>query len=144
VDLFNFDVEEVLSQMIDSSINNAKGNGELSSFFTIGDVLNVRLYYIAGSVSQRKEENVDDGSQIRMQLLSVLRAKSKQYANSSDIPAFTVVPVLGMHLSHSKELPTEGGGNGIPLIAMQVTIVDMARMETEMWVRHGRKYAYDN
>ena len=144
MDLFNFDVEEVLSQMIDSSINNAKGNGELSSFFTIGDVLNVRLYYIAGSVSQRKEENVDDGSQIRMQLLSVLRAKSKQYANSSDIPAFTVVPVLGMHLSHSKESPTEGGGSSIPLIAMQVTIVDMARMETEMWVRHNRKYAYDN
>lgn len=32
---------------------------------------------------------------------------------------------------------------GIPLIAMQVTLVDSCRMETEMWVRHNRHYEYD-
>ena len=47
--VFNFDVEDILSKMIDKSINNAKGKDEMSSLFTIGDVLNVRLYYKAAS-----------------------------------------------------------------------------------------------
>ena len=159
VNAHDFDLEETLSRMIDSSIDNAKGNGEMSSLFTIEDVLNVRLYYVAASLSQRENKNgasintpsvdielLDDGSTLRTQLHSVLQLKSKQYHGNTNIgtrdrsvniPAFTVVPVLGMHIS-------DGEYGGTPLMAMQVTLVDMMRMETEIWVRHNRLYEYDN
>ena len=155
----DFDLEETLSRMIDSSIHNAKGNGELSSLFTIEDVLNVRLYYVAASLSQRENEDgasinspsvdielLDDGSTLRTLLHSVLQLKSKQYYGNTNIgskdrsvniPAFTVVPVLGMHIS-------DGEYGGMPLMAMQVTLADMMRMETEIWARHSRLYEYDN
>jgi hypothetical protein len=150
-----FDVEDILSRMIDSSINNARSKDELSSLFTIGDVLNVRLYYKAASVSQRKNNDdssklasvemkmVDDGSLLRTQLHSVLQLKSKQYHNNNsnkdceggqiNIPAYTVVPVLGMHLSTENEPPMDE--IGVPLIAMQVTFADLMRMETELHCR---------
>lgn len=149
------DVEKILSSMIDASINNAKGEGELSSLLTIEDVLNVRLYYKAASVSQRKEDNgkvkvdmIDDGSTIRTYLHSVLRMKASKSTNSNttdesrrSIPAFTVVPVIGMQLSHEASLAEE---TGTPLLAMQVTITDLVRMESEMWIRNNRTYKYDN
>ena len=156
-DLFNFDMQDILSKMIDSAINNAKGKDEMSSLFTIEDILNVRLYYKAASVLQRNTkmdhfnlnwvaiDMVDDGSMLRTQLHSVLQVKSKQYngnGSSNSIPAYTVVPVLGMHLSDEIETPPEEAS--IPLIAMQVTFADMIRMETEMWARHNRQYEYDN
>jgi enamine deaminase RidA (YjgF/YER057c/UK114 family) len=153
VHAYDFDLEETLSRMIDSSVNNAKCMEELSSLFTINDVLNVRLYYVAASVLQRENKKnasinsslvdvdfVDDGSTLRMQLHSVLYNKSKQYNDSTiigikeksvNIPAFTVVPVLGMHVS-------DGEDNGVPLMAMQVTLADLVRMETETWVRRNR------
>jgi hypothetical protein len=159
VNAHDFDLEETLGRMIDSSIHNAKGKEELSSLFTIEDVLNVRLYYVAASLSQREDENgasinspsvdielLDDGSTLRTQLHSVLQLKSKQYYGNTNIgskdipvniPAFTVVPVLGMHIS-------DGEYCGIPLMAMQVTLTDMMRMETEIWARHNRLYGYDN
>lgn len=159
VNAHDFDLEETLSRMIDSSIHNAKGKEELSSLFTIEDVLNVRLYYVAASLSQREDEHgasinspsvdielLDDGSTLRTQLHSVLQLKSKQYYGNTNIgskdiplniPAFTVVPVLGMHISDAEY-------GGIPLMAMQVTLTDMMRMETEIWARHNRLYGYDN
>lgn len=159
VHAYDLDLQDTLSRMVDSSIHNAKGEGELSSLFTIEDMLNVRLYYVAASVSQRENKNrtsinsslieielADDGSTLRTELYSVLRLKSKQYRGdtntgsedrSVNIPAFTVVPVLGMHLS-------DGEDSGIPLLAMQVTFVDMMRMEAEIWLRHNRRYEYDN
>ena len=149
---FNFDMENVLSKMIDSSINNAKSKDDLSSLFTFGDILNVRLYYKAASVSSRRKsidgsssssvdiEMVDDGSMLRTQLHSVLQSKSCRAG--ADTPAYTVVPVLGMHLSADVDKPSQEVG--VPLIAMQVTLVDSCRMETEMWVRHNRTYQYDN
>ena len=155
--MFNFDMQDILSKMIDSAINNAKGKDEMSSLFTIEDILNVRLYYKAASVLQRNTkmdhfnlnwvaiDMVDDGSMLRTQLHSVLQVKSKQYngnGSSNSIPAYTVVPVLGMHLSDEIETPPEEAS--IPLIAMQVTFADMIRMETEMWARHNRQYEYDN
>jgi uncharacterized protein (TIGR00290 family) len=155
----DFDLGETLSRMIDSSIQNAKGKGESSSLFTIEDVLNVRLYYVAASVSQRKNKHgisidsssvdielVDDGSTLRTQLHSILQLKSTQFLGNTDIgskdrpvniPALTVVPVLGMHVSDEED-------SGIPLLAMQVTLADMMRMETELWVRLNRLYEYDN
>ena len=151
---FNFDIQAILSKMIDSAIDNAKGKDELSSLFTIGDILNVRLYYKAASVSTGPSsssssvgiEMVDDGSMLRTYLHSVLQLKSsrgKSNVNGADnIPAYTVVPVLGMCLSDEKESLLEE--TGTPLIAMQVTMADMMRMETEMWVRHNREYKYDN
>jgi len=151
------DVEKILSSMIDASINNAKGEGELSSLFTIEDVLNVRLYYKAASVSQRKEDNgngkvkvdmIDDGSTLRIHLHSVLRMKASKSTNSNtiddstSIPAFTVVPVIGMQLSHETSLTEETSST--PMLAMQVTITDLVRMESEMWIRNNRTYKYDN
>jgi len=166
-DVVNMDIENILSKMIDSAINNAKDLKELGSLFTIGDILNVRLYYKAASVSQRKSndddaasssssvhmEMMDDGSMLRTNLHSVLQSKSKQLlrkiANNdidnngiNNMPAYTVVPVLSMHLSYPMEEIQEEAG--MPLIAMQVTLVDAIRMETEMWVRHNRQYQYDN
>jgi uncharacterized protein YjdB len=150
-DAYDFDVEEILSKMIDFSTQYAKEKGELSSLFNIEDVLNVRLYYIAASVSRRVDidnasnnhlssieiEYTDDGTTLRTQLHSVLQRKSKhvQHGTSVNIPAYTIVPVLGMHLDDD---------GGVPLLAMQVTMVDMMRMETEMWIRHNRQYNYDN
>ena len=150
-DAYDFDVEEILSKMIDFSTQYAKEKGELSSLFNIEDVLNVRLYYIATSVSRRVDidnasnnhlssieiEYTDDGTTLRTQLHSVLQRKSKhvQHGTSVNIPAYTIVPVLGMHLDDD---------GGVPLLAMQVTMVDMMRMETEMWIRHNRQYNYDN
>jgi diphthine-ammonia ligase len=153
VHAYDFDLEETLSRMIDSSVNIAKSKEELSSLFTIEDVLNVRLYYVAASVLQREHKNiassnsslvdvdlVDDGSTLRTQLHSVLHLKSKQYNDSKiigikgrsfNIPAFTVVPVLGLHVS-------DGEDDGVPLMAMQVTLADLVRMETETWVRCNR------
>jgi len=151
------DVEKILSSMIDDSINNAKGEGELSSLFTIEDVLNVRLYYKTASVSQRKEVNgngkvkvdmIDDGSTIRTYLHSVLRMKARKSTNnttdeSTSVPAFTVVPVIGMQLSHESSLAAEETSS-TPMLAMQVTITDQVRMESEMWIRNNRTYKYDN
>lgn len=153
-----FDLNDVLSRMIDASINNAKGENEMSSLFTIDEVLNVRLYYISASVSRRKVKSSegndspsfeidmkDDGSSLRIQLHSVLQLKSKQYHDNANVhrkcrsvsvPAYTVVPVLGMQLSCEKDC-------GTPMMAMQVTLADMTRMETEIWVRHNRQYEYD-
>jgi hypothetical protein len=144
---YDFDIEEILSNMIDFSTQHAKEKGELSSLFNMEDVLNVRLYYIAASVSRRVDndnlssieiEYIDDGSTLRTQLHSVLQRKSKheQDDNSVNIPAYTIVPVLGMHL--------DDDSGGVPILAMQVTMVDMTRMETEMWIRHNRQYGYDN
>jgi hypothetical protein len=144
---YDFDIEEILSRMIDFSTQHAKEKGELSSLFNMEDVLNVRLYYIAASVSRRVDadslssieiEYIDDGSTLRTQLHSVLQRKSKheQHDNSVNIPAYTIVPVLGMHL--------DDDSGGVPILAMQVTMVDMTRMETEMWIRHNRQYRYDN
>jgi len=98
--------------MIGSSIHNTKGKEELSSLFAIEDVLSVRLYYVAASLSQREDENgasinspsvdielLDDGSTLRTQLHSVLQLKSKQYYGNTNIgskdkpvniPAFTI------------------------------------------------------
>jgi len=144
-------LEDVLCRMIDASINNAKGENEMSSLFTFDEVLNVRLYYISATVSRRKNsssfeiEMKDDGSSLRTQLHSVLQLKSKQYhdksnvhrkSSSVNVPAYTVVPVLGMQLSCEKDC-------GTPIMAMQVTLADMTRMETEIWVRHNRQYGYD-
>ena len=147
-DAYDFNMEEILSKMIDFSTQ----HGELSSLFNIEDVLNVRLYYIAASVSRRVDngdalnnhlssieiEYTDDGTTLRTQLHSVLQQKSKhvQHGNSVNIPAYTIVPVLGMHL--------DDDSGGVPLLAMQVTMVDMMRMEAEMWIRHNRQYNYDN
>ena len=87
----------------------------------------------------------DDGSALRTRLHSVLQWKSRYCREQSDvdrdiapanIPAYTVVPVLGMCLSYGTEAPMEDAG--MPLMAMQVTLVDMARMETDMWARHNR------
>ena len=147
-DAYDFNMEEILSKMIDFSTQ----HGELSSLFNIEDVLNVRMYYIAASVSRRVDnddasnnhlstieiEYTDDGTTLRTQLHSVLQRKSKdvQHGTSVNIPAYTIVPVLGMHL--------DDDSGGVPLLAMQVTMVDMMRMETEMWIRHNRQYNYDN
>ncbi len=153
-----FDLEDVLSRMIDTSINNSKGKNEMSSLFTIDEVLNVRLYYVAASVSRRKKtstacndsssvevEMKDDGSSIRTQLHSVLQQASNNYhaqgnddrkCRSGKVPAYTVVPVLGMELSGQMNC-------GTAILAMQVTMADMIRMETEIWVRHNRQYEYD-
>ena len=150
-----FDIEDVLSRMVDASIENAKGENEMSSLFTIDEVLNVRLYYIAASISRKKVrtgagdasssfemEMKDDGSSLRTHLHSVLQLKSKQYhanavvngkCKSLTVPAYTVVPVLGMHLCGENSCDT-------PIMAMQVTMTDMTRMETEIWVRHHRQY----
>lgn len=147
---YDFDVEEILSRMIDFSTQHAKEKDELSSLFNTEDVLNVRLYYIAASVSRRVDngdsstnhlssieiEYIDDGSTLRTQLHSVLQRKSKHVGNSVNIPAYTIVPVLGMHL--------DDDSNGVPILAMQVTMADMTRMETDMWIRHNRQYYYDN
>lgn len=151
VHAYDFDLEEILSRMIDSSVDIAKSMEELSSLFTMEDVLNIRLYYIAASVLQRERKNIasnnsssvdvdmgNDGSILRMHLHSVLQLKSKQYndskiigtkGNSVNIPAFTVVPVLGLHVSYEDD--------GVPLMAMQVTLADLVRMETETWVRRN-------
>ncbi len=153
-----FDLEDVLSRMIDTSINNSKGKNEMSSLFTIDEVLNVRVYYVAASVSKRKKtstacndsssvevEMKDDGSSIRTQLHSVLQHISNNFhANGNDdrkcrsekVPAYTVVPVLGMELSGKTNC-------GTPILAMQVTMADMIRMETDIWVRHNRQYEYN-
>ncbi|KAL7532633.1 hypothetical protein ACHAWF_004199 [Thalassiosira exigua] len=163
-DAFDFDVEYVLRRMLRSSIDGAKGEGESSSLFALGDVLNVRLYYEGASLSRSRSdhgpqsdapsikiETRDDGSALRTQLHSVLRLESELYNHKNgiggegglvDIPAYTVVPVLGMHLSHEQETPTKERGR--PLMAMQVTMVDMIRLETEVWARHNRQYDYDN
>jgi hypothetical protein len=149
-DTMDFDTEQCLSQMIDLAIKTAKKKDEDQTLFSVKDVLNVRLYYTAASVSLNESkanvEYVDDGSHLRSQLHSVLRLKSTMYyhekhgvANASNIPAYTVVPVLGMHLSTGNETPLSQEENqGMPLLAMQVFMCDMNRTETELWIRYNR------
>ncbi|KAL7437368.1 hypothetical protein ACHAXM_009085 [Skeletonema potamos] len=150
-DALNFDTEQVLSQMIDLAIKSAKKKDEDQTLFSVKDILNVRLYYIAASVSKMSEsktivEYLDDGSHLRSQLHSVLRLKSTihyyekhRVCNASNIPAYTVVPVLGMHLSTGEEAPTPQEANqGMPLLAMQVFMCDMNHTETELWIRYNR------
>ena len=58
-----------------------------------------------------------------------------RYVAPVNITAYTVVPVLGMCLSYGTEAPMEDAG--MPLMAMQVMLVDMARMEMYIWARHN-------
>jgi len=165
-DLFDLDIAGLLNQMIDSSITSAgafqDSDGNSSSLFTIDNILNVRLYYKAAIVSPGtsgsiEAEVVNDGSMLRTELQSVLKQKKcvqgykvdatggksngiSSISNNDDIPAYTVVPILGMSFIHpisGSSNSDEHGKHGIPLIAMQVTFVDMVRMETEMWIRYG-------
>lgn len=155
----NHDIEHVLSQMIDLAVRNTKRKGDdEQSIFTLKDILNVRLYYQAASVSKlgttteskAKVEYLDDGSHLRSQLHSVLRLKSTMYlcekygleysrSEAVTMPAFTVVPVLGMHLSSSGDIHEKKDQEGdVPLLAMQVFLCDMIRTESEMWIRYNR------
>jgi hypothetical protein len=156
----NLDTEHVLGQMIDLAIRNTKRKGDdEQSLFTVKDILNVRLYYQAASVSKlnttaeskAKVEYLVDGSHLRSQLHSVLRLKSTMYlcekygseysgSEAVSMPAYTVIPVLGMHLSSSsgnihEEKDQEGD---VPLLAMQIFLCDMIRTESEMWIRYNR------
>ena len=51
----SFDVEDTVSEMINSLINNAKCKDEPSYLFAIKDILNVRRYYYAASISRKKD-----------------------------------------------------------------------------------------
>mmetsp|Transcript_14354 Transcript_14354/g.22147 ORF Transcript_14354/g.22147 Transcript_14354/m.22147 type:complete len:914 (+) Transcript_14354:104-2845(+) len=147
----NLDTEQVLSEMIDLAMKTAKKRDEEQALFSVKDILNVRLYYTAASVSklgksesEAKVEYLDDGSHLRSQLHSVLKLKSAMYYHekhgsydSSNIPAYTVVPVLGMHLSFGEETP-QLENQGIPLLAIQVFMCDMLRTEAELWIKYNR------
>lgn len=147
----NLDTEQVLSDMIDLAIKTAKRTDEDQSLFSVKDILNVRLYYTAASVSKVGESEseakvgyLDDGSHLRSQLHSVLKLKSAMYHHekhgsydASNIPAYTVVPVLGMHLSFGEENP-QVEKDGTPLLAIQVFMCDMLRTEAELWIRYNR------
>lgn len=153
----NIDTEHVLNKMIDLAIRNTKRkDDDEQSLFTVKDILNVRLYYQAASVSKldtsaeskAKVEYLNDGSHLRSQLHSVLRLKSTRYlcenygveysgSEPASMPAYTVVPVLGMHLSPScRDIHDQEGD--VPLLAMQVFLCDMIRTESEMWIRYSR------
>ncbi|KAK1741391.1 diphthine--ammonia ligase [Skeletonema marinoi] len=148
-DAMNLDTEQVLSQMIDLAIKTAKKRDEDQTLFSIKDILNVRLYYTAASVSKlgatkANVQYLDDGSHLRSQLHSVLKLKSTMYyheklgsSDASNIPAYTVVPVLGMHLSSGEEKP-QVENEGTPLLAMQVFMCDVLRTEAELWIRYNR------
>eukprot|EP00804_Cyclotella_cryptica_P017680 CCRYP_017151-RA/>CCRYP_017151-RA protein AED:0.48 eAED:0.48 QI:0/-1/0/1/-1/0/1/0/927 len=153
--LIDVDMEVILSEMIDSAINNAVEKGGAASLFGLENVLNVRLYYVA-AVASLKENNgtiknedervvgspiqvdtVDDGTTLRTQLHSVFASKCKHHqTKTSMIPAYTVVPVLGICLSTSSSSPKVA--NNVTFLAMQITLVDIIHMETEMWIKHGR------
>jgi hypothetical protein len=150
-DTMNLDTEQVISQMIDLAISNAKRNGDEHTLFSVKDVLHVRLYYTAASISRLEVEFFDDGSNLRSQLHSVLRLKSTMHycekngfsentkrSNLINIAA-TVVPVLGMHLaSGGDNTLTQEENQGEPLMAMQVFMCDMLRTEAELWIRYNR------
>ena len=145
----NLDTEQVLSQMIELTIKSAKKKDEDETLFSVKEILNVRLYYTAASVtklgeSESKVEYLDDGSHLRSQLHSVLKFKSAMYyhekhgsSNASNMPAYTVVPVLGMHLSCGEKI-SQMENQGTPLLAMQVLMCDMLRTEAELWIRYNR------
>jgi enamine deaminase RidA (YjgF/YER057c/UK114 family) len=153
--LANIDIVDILSKMIDASIRNATTESVAAPLCSIQNVLNVRLYYVAAVTSRNEHDPMiqvnatDDGAMLRTQLHSVLAVKCMNYFHSmavngrcdkidpSSIPAHTVVPVLGMHLS-SRLSSAKFDGN-VTFLAMQVTLVDTIRMETEMWIRHGRE-----
>lgn len=136
--LTSLNMEDILSRMVDSSIISAKGQDDTASLFGIENVLSVRVYYQSCSANRNGGgvvaiDVVDDGSMLRTQLHSVLRSKGM-----SSIPAYTVVPVIGMHFSTGTPSDEQIGS---PFLGMQVTLVDSIRMETEMWVRFGpREY----
>mmetsp|Transcript_12974 Transcript_12974/g.21252 ORF Transcript_12974/g.21252 Transcript_12974/m.21252 type:complete len:905 (-) Transcript_12974:829-3543(-) len=148
-DAISLDTEQVLSKMVELAIKSAKKKDEDQTLFTVKDILNVRLYYTAASVSklgesESKVEYLDDGSHLRSQLHSVLKFKSAMYyhekhgsSNASNMPAYTVVPVLGMHLSCGEKI-SQVENQGTPLLAMQVLMCDMLRTEAELWIRYNR------
>ena len=161
VDSMNkFDMENILSQMIDTAIRSAtcnKDNESSSLFFNINNVLNVRLYYVAAAISNNiyntecsiQIDSVDDGTTLRTLLHSVLASKSKQCCDlaalkgmtnsmrSTLLPTYTVVPVINMCLSSSWSSATVRDKQTV--LAIQMTFVDAIRMETETWIRHGRE-----
>jgi enamine deaminase RidA (YjgF/YER057c/UK114 family) len=151
------DMEDILSGMIDAAISSTTSNSHKASQFTIQNVLNVRLYYVAAAVSRNMRNSgshiqidvIDDGAMLRTLLHSVLATKAMSSNDSLSmkrengikytlIPASTVVPVMGMHLSIGSTSQRIAGNE--PVLAMQVTFVDAIRMETEMWIRHDRLY----
>ena len=147
----NFDIEELLDKMVDTAITSAWSNSDLASPFNIRNVLNLRLYYIAASSTKGnlakpiEIDVIDDGEMLRTLLYAVLAAKSRQFVNnftlkrsesgmmSTRIPAYTVVPTIGMYFAKGLTSIKDRA----PFLAMQVTLVD-ARTETEMWIRHRR------
>jgi hypothetical protein len=149
-------MEDVLSEMIESAINTAVEKGGESSLFSMENVLNVRLYYVAAVASSRKAHGgvsktidesdlgssiqvdiVDDGTTLRTLLHTVLASKCKHHrTKTAMIPACTVVPVLGIYLSTGAS--STKVTNNVTFLAMQITLVDTIRMETDMWIRHGR------
>jgi hypothetical protein len=156
-DSTNLDIDSVLNRMVNLALNCAETDKE-AAVFNIHNVLNVRLYYVAAALSRDKTGDdepiqldvVDDGTLLRTRLHSVLASKSiQQHVNteikeactnvsSTAVPASTVVPVLGMHFSRGSSITLTHECK--TFLAMQVTFVDVIRIETEMWIRHNRKY----
>ena len=156
----NFDMENILCQMIDTATKDAAcsiNNEATSSLMSINNVLSVRLYYIAAAVSNIMRgteclieiDAVDDGAALRTLLHTVLVSKSQQRCNLTalkgmtnemepkTLPAYTVVPVINMSLSTSSSSVTDPVKQTV--LAIQMTFVDSIRTETEMWIRHGRE-----
>ncbi|KAL7479788.1 hypothetical protein ACHAW6_005509 [Cyclotella cf. meneghiniana] len=154
--LIHVDMEDVLSEMIESAIITAAEKGGADSPFSIEHVLNVRLYYVAAVASSRKAHSgvsktidesdlgssiqvdmIDDGTTLRTLLHAVLASKCKRHrTKTAMIPAYTVVPVLGIYLSTGSSSTMVS--NNVTFLAMQITLVDTIRMETDMWIRYGR------
>ena len=143
-----FDADAVLGSMVDASVRCARGRDETAGLFSVEDILNVRVYHasaiVEGGEAGVRVRTADDGASLRSRLESVLASRSRSRDNP---PACTVVPVVAMHFDPGEGPtpgPCDGGREGVPVLAMQVTFVDMVRMETEMWARFGRSYEYDN
>jgi diphthine-ammonia ligase len=91
-------------------------------------VLNIRIYYVS---AYSQSAGRDDGLRWRIALASALSRMTRK--SDAQIPATTLVPVMGIHLS------TNQGEWDASFLAMQVFTIDPVHMETELWIHHGRE-----
>ena len=144
---FGLDTEQLLVDMLGAFEKSlTTSDGEISSGLRLSDVLHVRLFYVPSKVQQESGEKVieDDGlllrSAFQAALASCFASSHDKRRNGLSIPASSIIPAQAIHLLRQKEdvkISTSTTSQSI-FMALQILAIDPLRMESELWIHHGR------
>jgi diphthine-ammonia ligase len=131
-DTLDLQVDHLLRDML-LSLNKVLAEGR--SGLGASNGIHIRLFYTATTYSAAGNVVAkDDGLQLRSALQSAVAAWGKDEVS---LPATTLVPVQAMKIINSSSLPRDA----VPVLTMQVLLMDPVHTETEIWIHKDRQYA---